>query len=53
MNKPKSTTIEITESMTYCIAAVHFGKSKRVAVPGQYKVWREGGKIFLEVFHND
>ena len=53
MNKPKSTTIELTEGMLNAIAMVDDRGVERVAVPGKYKVYREGGRVFLEVFHND
>lgn len=53
MNKPKSTVIELTDDMIEDIDDVFDGLVGRMAVPGEYKVWRDGGKIYLEVFHNE
>lgn len=53
MNKPKSTTIQLTSDVLNDMDAVSWGHVERVAKPGEYKVWRKGGKVFLEAFHND
>lgn len=53
MNKPKSTTIELTESMLASVDYVSQRHLGRDAVPGRYKVYRKDGKIFLEVFSHD
>jgi hypothetical protein len=53
MNKPKSTMIELTLNYFNDVEDVYYERDGRVVRPGEYKVYREGGKIFLEVFHND
>ena len=53
MNKPKSTTIELTLDYFNDVEDVYYERAARVVGPSQYEVWREGGKVFLEVFHND
>ena len=53
MNKPKSTTIEMDHDEIDAIKFVGIGRIGRVAYPGKFVVYREGGKVFLEVFHND
>lgn len=52
MSKPKSTVIEMDAGKIVDITLVSENYVERVAVPGRYKVWREGGEVFLEVFHN-
>lgn len=35
--------------MIEAIASVKRGEVARVVSPGKWKVWREGGKVFVEI----